>query len=99
MEKTEKINIKVKRLEEGLKKSLKVIFETHFGEYPIEVEKEKYDLFYPGKEYQGIFKISGMPDFIGDKDEWKNVCTMSYNLEKILDNKKVIYNTDYRVLN
>jgi hypothetical protein len=91
MEKTEKINIKVKRLEEGLEKSLKVIFESKFGEYPLEIEKEKFYLFYPGKEYQGIFKISGIPDFIGDKDEWENICTTSYILEKILDDKEVIY--------
>lgn len=91
VEKIEEYKIKVKRLEEGLQKDLKVVFETHFGEYPIEIEKEKYSLFYPGKEFQGIFKISGMPDFIGTKDEWENVITRSYELKKILDDNWVIY--------
>ncbi|MCK5043731.1 hypothetical protein KAR52_01895 [Candidatus Pacearchaeota archaeon] len=94
MEKTEKIKIKVKRLEEGLENSLKVIFESKFGEYPLEVEKEKFDLFCPGKKYSGIFRVSGMPDFIGDKDRWENVCTVSYVLEKILDDKKVVYENE-----
>lgn len=88
---TEKIKIKVKRLERGLGKSLKVIFEYKFGEYPLKIKKEKLDLFCPGKEYQGIFRVSGIPDFVGAEVVWGNICTVSYNLEKILDNGKVIY--------
>ena len=79
---------------EGFEKLLKVVFESEFGEYPIEVEKEKFDLFYPGKEYQGIFRVSGRPDFIGKEDKWKNVCTYLYKLKEILDNEKVIYGSD-----
>ena len=94
MEKFEEIKLKVKRLEEGLEKSLKVVFESELGEYPIEVEKEKFSLFYPGKEYQGIFRVSGRPDFIGKEDKWKNVCTYLYKLKEILDNEKVIYKND-----
>jgi hypothetical protein len=91
LKKIEEYKIKVKRLEEGLNKSLKVVFETKFGEYSLEVKKEKYSFFYPGKEYKGIFKVSGMPDFICREDKWENVCTRSYELKKILDGKWIIY--------
>ncbi|HUS51831.1 MAG TPA: hypothetical protein VMZ91_16805 [Candidatus Paceibacterota bacterium] len=87
----EKIKIKVKRLEKGLGKFLKVTFETKFGEYPLKVKKEKLDLFCPGKEYQGIFRVNGIPDFIGAEAVWGNICTVNYNLKKILDNGKLIY--------
>ena len=44
-------------------------------------------------EYIGVYGVSGIPDFVGDKDEMENVCTVSYSLEKILESKgrKVIW--------
>lgn len=83
--------IEVLRTESTDEDLLKVVFNFSLGEYPIMVKKEDYSLFVPGDTYKGIFEVSGMPDFIGNKDEWKNVCTISYNLEKVLNGEDVIW--------
>ena len=72
------------RIEKGLGGYLKVVFDSVYGEHSILAKKEDIKVFCPGTEYEGIFKISGMPDFIGQKDEWENVCTINSRLEKIL---------------
>ncbi len=87
----ENYNVKVKKLEEGEGNSLKVFLDSSLGEYSFETEKENLNLFCPGKIYDGLFIVSGIPDFVGQKDEWKNVCTVSYCLERILDGENVIY--------
>ena len=83
MEKIENCKICVKRLE-GDNDYLKVVFDFPYGEYYILTKKEYIHLFSPGIEYEGVFKISGIPDFIGDEDKWENVCTVSHRLEKIV---------------
>ncbi|MEK6757893.1 MAG: hypothetical protein AABX88_02080 [Nanoarchaeota archaeon] len=88
---TEKYNMKLARIEKGKEKTLRVFFSYPLGETSIETEGKNIVSFNFGKKYEGIFKVSGIPDFIGQKDKWKNVCTMSYTLEKILDDGKVIY--------
>lgn len=84
-------DIEVLKLEKGIEKPLKVTFNSEIGQYPVEVGQEYFDLFFPGKKYRGIFTLSGMPDFIGDENKWENVCTVSFSLEKILDEKTIIY--------
>ncbi|MBT4376774.1 hypothetical protein HOD29_05350 [archaeon] len=91
MEKKERYEIKVKRIEEGSKNYLKVVFGCYFGEYSLEINTEKYKDFLPGRNYLGVFEVSGMKDFIGDEDKWENVCTVSYRLEKILDDEVVVW--------
>lgn len=83
-EKEEVLKIKVKRLEEGIDGYLNVVFESSYGESSVSVDKKYIQIFLPGAEYIGVFKIKGMPDFVGEKDEWKNVCTMNYSLERII---------------
>ena len=84
VEKTESGKIYVKRLEEGPEDCLKVVFKTPYGEHSILAKKEDIRVFCPGTEYEGTFKVSGMPDLIGQKDEWENVCTINSSLEKIV---------------
>lgn len=83
--------IKVLRAESTDESLVKVVFHSSLGEYPILVKKEDYSLFVPGENYKGFFEVSGMPDFIGDKDKWENVCTISYRLEKVLSGEDVIW--------
>jgi hypothetical protein len=96
MKKIEKHSLLVKRLEEGDEESLRVIFESSkFGESCIETGRENFDLFFPGEKYTGVYSISGIPDFPGDKDEWKNICTISYYIQELLDkNGTIIYKKD-----
>jgi hypothetical protein len=101
LEKTESCRICVKRLEEGTDDYLVVVFESPYGEHSILAKKEHIKVFCPGTKYEGIFKISGMPDFVGEKNEWENVCTTTCRLEKILGKnihfetgeKSIIYET------
>ena len=88
------IDLEVLKLEAGKIKDLKVVFNTEFGEYPIEVCKEYFDLFIPGKKYSGLFEVSGMPDFIGEKDNFDNICTVSYNLKSVFNQGIEIYSND-----
>ncbi|GBE20277.1 hypothetical protein BMS3Abin17_01015 [archaeon BMS3Abin17] len=88
---TEMWDIKVERPEKGKEKTLKVVFSSPCGKYSIETEGKNILLFEHGKRYNGIFTISDLPDFPGDKDEWKNVCTISYNLERIVDKGRIIF--------
>ena len=90
-EKTESCRIYVKKVEEGENNSLKVVFESKkYGYYYILVNREHLEAFCPGTEYEGIFKISGMADFIGEKEIWENVCTVSYSLEKIIGTEEFV---------
>jgi len=92
LEKTVSHEISVKRLEEGLKKGdVKVVFDCPHGEYSLEIDKDEIGLFIPGEKYLGHFLVKGMPDFIGQKNEWKNVCTMNYELKKISKGDYIIY--------
>lgn len=92
--------LEVKEISKGKDLDFKVILEMRdttnktILEYPLEVSKDYLSFFYPGARYKGIFQQSGMPDFIGDKDVWENVCTVSFLLKKILDGEKIIYEAE-----
>jgi hypothetical protein len=84
LKRIEKQNICVKSLEEGPEGYLKVTFNSLYGNYSILALKKHALVFLPGTKYEGIFAVSGMPDFVGDEDKWENVCTMNFCLEKII---------------
>lgn len=91
-EKTESYEIEFKGVEVGLKEKYRFIFSFEkFGKYHVELSEKYYSIFKPGKKYLGQFKVSGIPDFIGQEDKFANVCTVSYSLEKILEKDKVIW--------
>jgi hypothetical protein len=79
------------RVEKGKEKNYQFVFNTDFGEYNLEEGEEYYDLFRPGNKYIGVVKASGIPDFIGEEDKIENICTVSYNLEKILSKGVVVW--------
>jgi hypothetical protein len=97
MPKKEKISkIEIISLEKGNKKdSLKVTCTSKdrgIGNYFFEIDKkEKSSCFLPGKVYKALFEIQGLPDFIGEKDKWENVSTVSYILKKIYSGNEIIY--------
>lgn len=86
-----KEKIRVVRVEEDSRNYLKVVFSSPVGEYPLKVQSSMYLSFIPGKIYTGFFEVSGMPDFVGQRNEWENICTLNYKLEKILDKNKIIW--------
>ena len=84
-------NFEVLRIEKGREKDYRFIFGCKFGEFPLELGEEYYDLIKPGNKYIGFVKESGMPDFIGEKDVMENVCTVSYRLEKLVQEERIIW--------
>lgn len=54
-------------------------------------DKEKLNYFLPGKKYSALFEVSGKPDFLGQKNSWENVSTVSYILKGIYKDEKIIY--------
>ena len=90
--KTIEDKVRVIRLEEEEDPNfLKVTLDYSFGNYSFQIPSTDIQMFIPGKEYIGVFEASGMPDFLGDEDKWENICTVSYELKKILNGKRVIW--------
>ncbi|HKL23408.1 MAG TPA: hypothetical protein VJ895_01520 [Candidatus Nanoarchaeia archaeon] len=79
------------RIKKGIEKEYRFIFSSDFGEYHLELDEEDYDLFRPGHKYGGVVRVRGIPDFIGEEDKMENICTVSYNLEKLLQNEIVVW--------
>jgi len=91
-EKFKDYNIEVVGIEKGMEDKYKFIFETNdIGRHNLELNKKYYNIFVPGNKYLGKFKISGMSDFMGQEDNFENVCTVTFSLEKILEKDKVIW--------
>ena len=90
-EETRKYDIECLRIEKGQNKDYRFVFGYQWGECPLEEGEEYYDLFKPGQKYLEVVKASGMPDFIGQEDKMENVCTVSYELEKILCEETIIW--------
>lgn len=92
-EKTEKRKVVVRRLEKAVKETdVKVIFTIEScGEYSLDVDKDEIGLFVPGTEYEGVFRISGIPDFPGEADKFENVSTVNYHLKRLFKEDKLVY--------
>lgn len=86
-----KYNFECIKVERGINKNYRFVFNSDFGEYYLEEGEHYYNLFKPGKKYLGIVRLSGIPDFVGEKDKIENICTISYSLEKLLNEGIVVW--------
>ena len=85
--------VKVKKVEDLEEGFLEVTFYSErFGEFVHNnIPYKDFGAFSFGKKYIGIYEISGMPDFIGDKDVFENICTLSFYLKHLFEGNEKLY--------